>query len=34
MYVTNLQYFCALTSMVLVGFVIGSIFTRSIEKHF
>lgn len=28
MYITNLQYFCALTSMVLVGFVIGSIFTR------
>jgi hypothetical protein len=34
MYITNLQYFCALTSMVLVGFVLGVISTRSIEKHF
>lgn len=31
MYVTNLQYFCALTSMVLVGFVLGSIVTRFVD---
>lgn len=30
MYITNLQYFCALTSMVLIGFVLGSIVTRSV----